>query len=25
MLALDGGEHLEWPGRRKPTPRKPAQ
>lgn len=23
MLALDGGEHLEWPARRGPTPRKP--
>jgi NAD(P)-dependent dehydrogenase (short-subunit alcohol dehydrogenase family) len=22
MLALDGGEHLEWPDRRGPTPRK---
>ncbi len=22
MLALDGGEHLEWPARRGPTPRK---
>lgn len=22
MLALDGGEHLEWPSRRGPTPRK---
>ena len=21
MLALDGGEHLEWPDRRGPTPR----
>jgi len=25
MLALDGGEHLEWPERRRPTPRKPAK
>jgi NAD(P)-dependent dehydrogenase (short-subunit alcohol dehydrogenase family) len=25
MLALDGGEHLEWPARRGPTPRKPAK
>jgi NAD(P)-dependent dehydrogenase (short-subunit alcohol dehydrogenase family) len=25
MLALDGGEHLEWPDRRGPTPRKPAK
>jgi NAD(P)-dependent dehydrogenase (short-subunit alcohol dehydrogenase family) len=24
MLALDGGEHLEWPARRGPTPRKSA-
>jgi NAD(P)-dependent dehydrogenase (short-subunit alcohol dehydrogenase family) len=24
MLALDGGEHLEWLPRRAPTPRKPA-
>lgn len=23
MLALDGGQHLEWPDRRGPTPRKP--
>lgn len=23
MLALDGGEHLEWPDRRGPTPRRP--
>jgi NAD(P)-dependent dehydrogenase (short-subunit alcohol dehydrogenase family) len=23
MLALDGGEHLEWPPRRGPTPRRP--
>jgi NAD(P)-dependent dehydrogenase (short-subunit alcohol dehydrogenase family) len=23
MLALDGGEHLEWPARRGPTPRRP--
>jgi len=23
MLALDGGEHLEYPERRKPTPRRP--
>lgn len=23
MLALDGGEHLEWPARRGPTPRQP--
>lgn len=23
MLALDGGEHLEWPNRRGPTPRRP--
>ena len=22
MLALDGGEHIEWPERRGPTPRK---
>jgi NAD(P)-dependent dehydrogenase (short-subunit alcohol dehydrogenase family) len=22
MLALDGGEHLEWPARRGPTPRR---
>ena len=22
MITLDGGEHLEWPARRKPTPRK---
>jgi hypothetical protein len=21
MIALDGGEHLEWPARRGPTPR----
>jgi len=25
MLALDGGEHLEWPARRGPTPRRPAK
>lgn len=25
MLALDGGEHLEWPERRGPTPRKPTK
>jgi len=25
MLALDGGEHLEWPDRRGPTPRRPAK
>ena len=25
MLALDGGEHLEWPARRGPTPRTPAK
>lgn len=24
MIALDGGEHIEWPARRGPTPRKPA-
>jgi NAD(P)-dependent dehydrogenase (short-subunit alcohol dehydrogenase family) len=23
MLVLDGGEHLEWPARRAPTPRRP--
>jgi len=23
MLVLDGGQHLEWPDRRKPTPRTP--
>ena len=22
MLALDGGEHIEWPPRRGPTPRR---
>ena len=22
MIALDGGEHLEWPDRRGPTPRR---
>jgi hypothetical protein len=22
MIALDGGEHLEWPARRGPTPRR---
>ena len=22
MITLDGGEHLEWPARRKPTPRR---
>jgi hypothetical protein len=22
MIALDGGEHIEWPERRKPTPRR---
>jgi NAD(P)-dependent dehydrogenase (short-subunit alcohol dehydrogenase family) len=25
MLALDGGEHLEWPARRAPTPRRSPQ
>ncbi|MBI4922075.1 MAG: SDR family oxidoreductase [Devosia nanyangense] len=25
MLALDGGEHIEWPSRRAPTPRKAAK
>jgi NAD(P)-dependent dehydrogenase (short-subunit alcohol dehydrogenase family) len=25
MLAIDGGEHLEWPSRRGPTPRRPAK
>ena len=25
MLALDGGEHLEWSARRSPTPRRPAK
>jgi NAD(P)-dependent dehydrogenase (short-subunit alcohol dehydrogenase family) len=25
MLALDGGEHLEWPARRGPTPRRGAK
>ena len=23
MIALDGGEHIEWPARRGPTPRRP--
>jgi NAD(P)-dependent dehydrogenase (short-subunit alcohol dehydrogenase family) len=25
MIALDGGEHIEWPSRRGPTPRKTAK
>ena len=25
MLALDGGEHLEWPARRGPSPRRPGK
>lgn len=25
MLALDGGEHLEWPDRRRSTPRRPVK
>lgn len=25
MIALDGGEHIEWPARRGPTPRKTAR
>ncbi|MDR3473793.1 MAG: SDR family oxidoreductase [Devosia sp.] len=25
MIALDGGEHIEWPARRGPTPRKTAK